>query len=81
MARLRRSTPKPRLTLQIEPEAQNKLKAIAFALGFTIPSGKNFGEGNISSLISAIAEVNPEKLKKIITRNNKARNRVWGKLW
>jgi mannitol/fructose-specific phosphotransferase system IIA component len=66
MPRPSRKTPKPRLMLQIEPQDQEKLKAIALFLGYTIPSGKNFGDGNISALVTAIAQVNPEKLRKIL---------------
>lgn len=66
MPRPRRLNPKPRLTIQLEPENQEKLKAIAFFLGYLIPSGTKTGEGNISALIKAIAQVDPEKLRKIL---------------
>ncbi|MEH2135410.1 hypothetical protein [Nostoc sp.] len=66
MARPSRSTPKPRFTLQVEPEDQEKLKAIALFLGYIIPSGKRAGEGSTSALMKAIAQIDPEKLKKIL---------------
>ena len=64
MPRPKRKTPKPRLTLQIEPEDQKELEKIARSMGFLIPSGKDAGQGSISALVTAIARKQKLKLVK-----------------
>lgn len=64
MSRPKRKTPKPRLTLQVEPEDQKKLQAIALKLRFITPAGSDAGNGSISALVTAIAEQQKLKLVK-----------------
>lgn len=64
MPRPTRKRPKPYLMLQVEPEDQESLRAIALSLGLTIPSGKDAGKGSISALVSAIAQQQKVRITK-----------------
>jgi len=77
MSKPRRSTPKPSLVLQVEPQHQEQLRQLAESLGFLVPSGTNTGKGNISALVTAIAQ-HYEDIRSMSPRN---RSRYINKLF